>query len=59
MMKARNILALVVVVLAAGGVVAAKDFTLGGTKHLDVVTTYTNGYMWDSSTADVPTGGWV
>lgn len=44
-------------VILAGPVQA--DFILTGTQHLDVITSHVNGYLYDSSTADIKSGGYV
>lgn len=43
--------------LAAG--VARADFFLSGTQHLDVATSHQTGVLYDSSTADVLTDGYI
>lgn len=43
--------------LAAG--TARADFILSGTQHLDVATSHATGVLYNSSTADVLTGGYI
>jgi len=46
-----------VALLAIAASTHAEDFTLIDTQHLDITTSYINGYLWDFSTANVLTGG--
>lgn len=55
MVKERMISGLMVAVMTLPA--AAEDFVLYGTEHLDVTRSYTNGTLYDSSTANAILGG--
>ena len=49
----------VAALLAIGTAAQAQDFVLWNDEHLDVSTSYSNGHLFDSSTADVLEGGYI
>ena len=58
-MKKVRILICLVALLATTSSIHAGDFTLTGTEHLDVTTTYDRGVLYDFSSANVLPGGSV
>jgi len=56
-MKRAKITIYLLAILAIAASTHAQDFTLTNNEHLDVTSDYHYGYLWDSSTANVTTGG--
>lgn len=51
------VVCLILVMAFMPGPARTQSFALYGTEHLDVTSYYLTGILWDSSTADVTTGG--